>query len=80
MLLRCLVNYSLSLFERVVVGWRWQGSQICLLRHTKRLMGYNRKHWGGLASNFAHEDALSREFAVPKSRGIIEKLDELRKK
>ena len=34
-----------------------------------------------LASNFAHEDALSREFAaVPRTRGIIEKLEELRRK
>ena len=42
--------------------------------------GVQQEALGGLASNFAHEDALSREFAVPKSRGIIEKLDELRKK
>ena len=32
-----------------------------------------------LASNFAHEDRLSRDYAVPKTRGIIEKLENLRK-
>ena len=33
-----------------------------------------------LASNFAHEDTLSREFAGPKTRGIIEELEELQGK
>ena len=33
-----------------------------------------------LASNFAHEDMLSRAYAAPKTRGITEKLDDLRRK
>ena len=33
-----------------------------------------------LASNFAHEDELSRKYAVPQTRGIIEKLDDLLKR